>query len=393
MAIDFSYPEEIRMLHELVHKFVEEQLVPLEPAVLAREVSGQTSYLTTEERSAVDARARELGLFGLDAPESVGGGDLPFSALVGVNEELGRTPVFYLFPPDTPNLTVLLRFGTDLQKSKYLPGLMSGDLTAAIALSEPGAGSDPSGMKTRAKNVAGGWQLSGSKIWVSNAAVADFFITFAVTGKAANDKPEVTAFLVDKQASGMSIGRRIPMLSGWSTYEVHFDKCHVDDEMVLGEVGQGWATMQKRLDARRVEAAAWSIGAARRALEMMVKLAPQRETFGQPLADRQAVQLWIADAQTKIHASRLMCLNAAWKIDNDIEARTEVSLLKAYATEMAWTVIDHAMQLYGGMGMSKETPLYMLAENVRLARIYEGPTEIHLSRSARDILGGRYAIC
>jgi acyl-CoA dehydrogenase len=392
MAIDFSLPDEVRMLNDLVHRFVEDELVPLEAAVMAREAAGKTSYLTDAERARVDSRAKELGLFGLDAPETVGGSDLPVTALVGVNEELGRTPVFYLLPPDTPNLTVLLSHGTNKQKAKYLPGLMSGEITTAIALSEPGAGSDPSGMKTRAERVSGGWEITGRKIWISNASKADFMIAFGVTGHGANGRPEVTAFLVDKGVPGLSVERRIPMLSGWTTYEVAFDKCRVDEDMVLGEVGKGWAPMQKRLDARRVQVAAWSVGAARRALEMMVSHSPQRITFGLPLSERQAVQFWITEAQTAIHASQLMCLNAAWKIDSGLEARTEVSMLKAFATEMAWTVIDRAMQLYGGMGVSKETPLYLLAENVRLARVYEGPTEVHLWRSARDILKGRYDI-
>lgn len=390
MAIDFTYPDEVRMLHDLMRKFVADELVPLEPAIMAREANGQTSYLTEQERAKIDARAMELGLFGLDAPESIGGADLPVTALVGVNEELGRTPVFYLPPPDTPNLSVLLSHGSEKQKEKYLPGLMNGEMTTAIALSEPNAGSDPSDMKTRAVKVDGGWRVTGRKIWISNASKADFLIAFAVTGRNDTRRPEVTAFLVDASSPGLTVGRQIRMLAGWTTYEVTFDDCHVADDMVLGEVGRGWETMQKRLDARRVQAAAWSVGAARRALEMMVQHARDRVTFGQPLADRQVVQFWIAEAQINIHASRLMCLNAGWKIDNGQDARTEVSMLKSFATEMAWKVVDRAMQLHGGMGMSRETPLYLLAENVRLARVYEGPTEVHLWRSARDILSGHY---
>ncbi len=390
--MDFTIPDDVRMLHDLVRLFVQDELVPLEPSVIGREAAGQSSYLTQEEQARVDARARELGLLGLDAPEEIGGSDLPLSALVGVNEELGRTPVFYLLPPDTPNLTVLLQHGTDKQKDKYLPGLMSGALKTAIAVSEPDAGGDPSGMKTKAVKVDGGWHLTGRKIWISNASGADFMIAFAVTGRSDTGRPEVTAFFVDNGTEGLSVERRIPMLAGWSTYEVAFDDCFVTDDMVLGQVGKGWVPMQKRLDARRLQVAAWCIGAARRALEMMLDYAPQRVTFGQPLSDRQVVQVWIAEAQTAIHASRLMCQHAAWKLDVGTNASTEVSMVKAYASEIAQTIIDRAMQLHGGMGVSKETPLYLLAENVRLARVYEGPTEVLRWRVARDILKGRYSV-
>jgi len=389
--LDFSVPIEHQMLHDLVKKFVREDLLPLEKAICQREAAGATSYLTPEEQALIDARARELGLFGLDAPEEVGGADLPVSALVAVNEELGTTPVFYVLPPDTPNLTILLQDGTPRQRDKYLAKIMSGEFKMAIAISEPGAGGDPSGMKTRAVKSEGGWVITGNKIWISAASTADFIIAFAVTGKRDDNRSEVTAFFVDKDQPGMTIGPAVPMLGGWTTYPVNFDECYIADDMVLGEVGNGWAPMQKRLESRRVEVSAWAVGAARRAVETMLEYAPQRVTFGQPLADRQVVQFWIAEAQTSIHAARLMCLNAAWKIDNGIPAKTEVSMLKAFATEMAWKTVDRAMQLHGGMGVSKEMPLYLLAEQLRTARIYEGPTEVHLWRTARDMFKGNYS--
>ena len=378
------------MLQELVEKFVADELVPLEKVVAARESSTGSGYLTSEERQRVDTRARELGLFGLDAPESVGGADLPNLALVGVNEEIGTTAVYYELPPNSANLRILLEEGTEAQQQKYVPPLVNGEWSTAIMVSEPGAGGDPSGMKTSAKRNGDGWTINGRKIWISNAADADLCFLFAVTGTRDTGKPEVTAFLLDRDTPGISIERDVPMLAGWKTHEVVISDCQVGRDAVLGDVGQGWRPLQKRLESRRLEIAAWSIGAARRALEMIIDLAPNRVTFGQPLADRQAIQWWVTEARTSIHACRLMCQHAAWGLDNGLDVSNEVSLLKAHSTEMACTTIDRAMQVFGAAGVSKDTPLYLLSQQARMARIYEGPTEIHLSRVGRNILSGKF---
>ena len=181
----------------------------------------------------------------------------------------------------------------------------------------------------------------------------------------------------------------IPMLGGVFTAEVTFDDCRIPAGQLLGVEGQGFAPMQERLGARRVQMAAWCVGRAQRALDMMVEYAPQRKTFGAYLSDRQAIQWWIADAATRIHAARLMTYEAAWRLDRGMDARTQLSIIKAYATEMAWEVIDHAMQTFGAMGMTKELPLQQMANESRLMRIYEGPTEVHKWVVARNTLGRR----
>jgi acyl-CoA dehydrogenase len=385
--MDFSLPEEHLMLQDLVQKFVADELLPIESKIIAREVSGEGVHLTSEERSHIDARAKSLGLFGLDAPKEMGGFDLPQTALVGVNEELGYSAVSYMLPPDSPNLHMLLDVGTDAQKQKYMMPYLKGELQSAIAISEPGAGSDPAGMKTRAVRDGDGWVLNGRKIWISGADDADFFIAVAVTDPEKRARGGITAFIIDKDTPGLSVGRKIPMLAGHATFELAFEDCHVSHSSVLGEVGQGFAPMQGRLNSRRMEMAGWCLGVTRRALDMMVEYAPQRETFGSPLSERQSVQWWIADIQTRLHACRLMTQHAAWKIDQRQDARTEASMVKVYSTEMAYEAVDHAMQLYGGMGMSKETPLYLLSEQARLMRIFEGPSEVHRWLIARDRLG------
>ena len=387
--MDFELSSEDAMLKDLVHRFVATELMPLEARVLAREASGQDLGLTLAERERVDKVSRDLGLWGLDAPKDVGGTDLPAVALVGVNEELGRTVTPYTLPPDSPNLRMLMATVTERQREAYLAPYVRGETVSAIGISEPGAGSDPSAMTTRAELQGEDWVLNGRKIWTSRAADADFTIVMAVTDKAANARAGITAFLVDKDTPGFNVLRRIPMIGGHVTYEVILENCRVPAWKLLGKRGAGFAPMQLRLGTRRIQMAAWSIGMAQRALDMMVDYAPQRVTFGQPLSERQAIQWWIADAATRIHAARLMTYHCAWQLDRGAEVRTEISMIKAFATEMAWQVVDHAMQTYGAMGMTKELPLQLMASRLRTMRIYDGPTEVHNWVVARNLLGSR----
>ncbi len=386
--MNFELAEEFRMLQDLVAGFVGDHLLPLEPAVLEREAAGEGFHVTAEERAALDAASRELGLWGLDAPQSMGGMDLPAVALVGVNEEIGKSIVPYVLPPDSPNLRMLDATVNAEQRERYLEPYLRGETVSAIAISEPGAGSDPAAMKTRAARDGDEWVLDGRKIWISKADVADHFITMAVTDKDKGARGGISAFLVDRDTPGLAVTRRIPMIGGNATYELELSDCRLPGSALLGEEGQGFAPMQLRLSTRRLEMATWCIGIARRALDMLVEYAPQRETFGSALADKQTIQNWIAEGETDIHAARLMAWHTAWKLDNGESVRREISMLKAHATEMAWRVVDRAMQGFGAMGMTKEMPLQQLANEVRLMRIYDGPTEIHKWVVARDVLRG-----
>ncbi len=242
---------------------------------------------------------------------------------------------------------------------------------------------------TRAVRDGDDWVINGRKIWVSRMGHADFTILMAVTDKAKGARGGISAFLLDKGTPGFNVLRRIPMLGGAYTYELTFEDCRIPASKLLGREGYGFAPMQQRLSTRRVQIAAWCTGMAQRALDMMIEYAPQRVTFGLPLSERQAVQWWITDAATKIHACRLMTYDAAWKIDRGEEPRNEVAMIKVYSTEMAWEIIDHAMQTFGGMGMTKELPLQMMANRVRLMRVYEGPTEVHKMVIARRLIGKR----
>jgi acyl-CoA dehydrogenase len=387
--MDFELSEEHRMLKDLVARFVKDELMPLEAGVLTREAEGKGLGLGGAEHQRLDAISKKLGLWGLDAPEDVGGADLPHLAMVGVEEEMGRTVTPYTLPPDSPNLRMLMATVNERQREAYLAPYVRGETVSAIGISEPGAGADPSAMTTRAVRDGDDWVINGRKIWTSRAADADFTILMAVTDSEKGARGGISAFLIDKGTPGFNVLRRIPMIGGATTYEVALEDCRVEDWKLLGKEGSGFAPMQIRLGTRRVQMASWSVGMAQRALDMICEFAPQRVTFGQPLSDRQAIQWWVADAAAKIHAARLMTYDCAWKLDQGRDARVEISMIKAFATEMAWEVVDHAMQTFGAMGMTKELPLQLMAAKLRTMRIYDGPTEVHKWVVARNLLGTR----
>src|SRR5450432_4491088 len=387
--MDFELAEDHRMLKDLAARFVDDELMPLEAAVLAREAEGKGLGLGPSEHARLDEVSKKLGLWGLDAPQDVGGADLPQVALIGVNEHLGRTVTPYTLPPDSPNLRMLMATVTDRQREAYLAPYVRGETISAIGISEPGAGADPAGMTTKAVRDGDDWVINGRKIWISRAAEADFTILMALTDTEKRARGGISAFLVDKGTPGFNVLRRIPMIGGAYTYEIALEDCRVEGWKLLGTEGAGFAPMQIRLGTRRLEMAAWSIGMAQRALDMICAFAPTRVTFGAPLSERQAIQWWVADAATKIHAARLVAYDAAKKVDQGRYARMEVSMAKVFATEMAWEIVDHAMQTFGAMGMAKEMPLQLMASKLRTMRIYDGPTEVHKWVVARNLLGSK----
>lgn len=381
-----EFAEEHRMVIDLVEKFVADELMPLEKAVMAREAAGGPVALTPEEEGPLLAKCRELGLWAMDAPEEVGGAALPTTVMLAIQERLKSTVTPFIFPPDSPNLHMLMAVATPEQKQKYMLPYAQGEMKSCIAISEPGAGGDPAHMKTRAVREGDAWVINGRKIWVSNVPKCDFIILMAATDPSKGARGGITAFLLDKGTPGFTIEREIPMLAGARTYELVFDDVRLKDSQVLGTVGQGFAPMQKRLTVRRLEMGAMCVGMASRALRMMCEHVQQRETFGTKLSERQAIQWWIADAATKIHATRLMVMDAAEKQDRGEDVRTVASMIKVFSTEMAQEILDQAMQSFGAMGMTRELPLAIMSQRIRLSRIYEGPTEVHRMVIARRTL-------
>jgi alkylation response protein AidB-like acyl-CoA dehydrogenase len=378
--------EDTRLIKDTVAKFVDRELIPIELDVLKSRRHADGSGLTAAQEERLRKVSKELGLWGLDAPVELGGQDLPAVTVAAVKEEMGRSCVNFTLPPDSPNLRMLQAVGTEAQKQKYLKPYIEGRMTSAIAISEPGAGGDPAGLKTRAVLENGEWVINGRKIWISNAKHADFIIVMARVGDEQR-RGGITAFIVDKGTPGFIIEREIPMVGGARTYEVVFDNCRIREDSVLGAIVHGYAPMQLRLLTRRLEMGSTALGIARRALDMLCEHAKQRETFGVRLADRQAIQWWVADTSVRIHACRLMVHDAAEKLDRGEDVRHEASMIKVFATEMAYEACDQAMQTLGALGLTTELPLNALWQRARLMRMYEGPSEVHRQSIARRVLG------
>ena len=386
--MDFTLQEEHRMLQDTVRRFVRQELLSLESLVLQRDTQGMTGedLLPPEVDEKLLEKAKAAGLWGLDVPEEFGGLNLDAFSKCLANEELHKTITPFTFPPDAPNLHMLMQTCTPEQRERYLIPYARGEKRSAIAISEPSAGSDPAGMQTTAVKKGDQWIINGRKIWISRAHIADFIIVMALTDKEKRARGGITAFLVDKGTPGLVLQRQIPVIGGHAPWEIVFEDMTVPDSHVLGQIGQGFAPMQLRLTVRRLEIGSWCVGFAQRCLDMMVEYAKQRVTFGQRLADRQAVQWFIADAATDIYAARLMTYHGAWKFDQGEDVRQEASMLKVFATEMATRIADRAMQVHGGMGMSKDLPLEFIYRRLRPMRIFEGPSEVHRWVIARSLL-------
>jgi (R)-benzylsuccinyl-CoA dehydrogenase len=388
--MDFELPEEVRQVRETVRRFVREELVPLERLVIQREAERGLSdapILPPDVAASLDAKAQALGLWGIDVPADFGGQALGALVKCVVFEELRYSIVPFVLRPDSPNLHFLQQCARGAQIERYLLPYARGEKKSCLALTESGAGSDAGAITMRAIRGKSGWTLRGSKIFISNARSADFIITLAVAEDEDGTKRGITAFLVDRDTPGVSIPASFPMIGEYHPYEVHYDDAVVGDDQVLGDVGKAFAPLQRRLSIRRAEIGARCVGLAQRCLDMMIEQANIRSTFGAPLAERQSVQWWIADSWQEIEAVRLLTYRLACRIDDGAtDIRREASMVKVMATEMIARVVDRAIQLFGGMGVSKEMPLEYIYRLVRVYRIVEGPSEVHRWIIARDLL-------
>jgi len=375
--MDFSPTEQQELIRSSVRAFAEKELLP---HYKHWDRSGE--WLTQDYMKKIV----DMGLLRLRLPEKFGGQGYSFVDCGIVCEEIGRADhqIRYIISNAIHLGEMAHAMHPDLQH-EWIPRISHGEMMS-LAFTEARGAADAGNIVTKAVRDGDHWVLNGRKIWISRAAKADFTIVMAATDREKGARGGISAFIVDKGTPGFNVLRRIPMLGGHFTYEIALEDLRLPHTAMLGEEGKGFAPMQERLSIRRVQMAAWCTGRAQRALDMMVEYAPQRATFGQRLADRQAIQWWIADALTRLHACRLMVHEAAARVDRGDEARTQVSMVKVFATEMAWEVIDNVMQAFGAMGMTKELPLQQMANEARLMRIYEGPTEVHRWLVARNHL-------
>jgi acyl-CoA dehydrogenase len=378
---------EVEELRGRYRAFMEEHVYPNERGLQADDL---------ELIRSLQARAREQGLWAPHVPPEAGGTGQGFLAYAFLNEEIGRSSyaqlVFGCQAPDAGNAEILHLFGTEEQKERWLAPLVAGEIRSFFSMTEPEVpGSDPTTLRTLAVRDGDDWVIDGHKWFSSGADGAAFGVVMAVTDPEAEPHRRASQIIVPATTRGVEVVRPIPVLGhagrGWSTHcEVWYRGVRVPVENTLGEPGDGFRIAQKRLGPGRIHHVMRWLGQMQRAFELLCTYALEREAFGSRLADKQTVQNWIADSAAEIHASRLMTLDAAKKIDEGDEARVEVSVIKFYAAQVLHDVIDRAIQVHGARGLTDETPLAEMYANARAARIYDGPDEVHRMVVSRRIL-------
>lgn len=380
--MEFGLTDEQRAIRDTVRDFVRKELTPREPEVLARDRRGEPG-LTRDELTALQAKARTFGFWGLSTPEEYGGMDLDAVTQALIHTELGRSYTPFTFGGEADNI---LYEANDAQRAEYLLPTIEGDRISCFAITEPGAGSDAANIRLSARADGDHWLLSGEKTFITNGNDADFAIVIALTDPAAGARGGSTAFLVDRSMGWTS--SPIVTMGPAEPASLFFDQVRVPSSHILGEVGQGWRLAMRWIGRGRYLIPARAVGIAERALAMAVEYANTRETFGAPIAANQAIQWMIADSELELEAARLLVLRAAWLVDSGADARHASSMAKLSGATMANRVIDRVMQVHGGMGYTRELPIERWYREVRLFRIFEGTDEMQRLILARDLLRG-----
>jgi len=375
---------------EQVRAIMHDRVLPNEPA-LDREDDAADALVAE-----LQAEVKAAGLWAPHVPPEVGGTGTGFLDYAYLNEQIGRTVwgqlVFGCQAPDAGNAEILHLFGTDEQKERWLLPLVAGDIRSFFSMTEPEApGSDPTTLRTRAVRDGDEYVIDGHKWFSSGAEGAAFGIVMAVTDPGADPHLRASQIVVPADRPGVDVVRAIPTMGhrgrNWSTHcEVRYTNVRVPATNLLGEEGAGFRIAQKRLGPGRIHHVMRWLGQMQRAFELMCAYSLEREAFGEPLAQKQTVQNWIADSYAEIQACRLTTLDAAHKIDAGNEARVEISAIKFYAARVLQDVIDRAIQVHGARGLTDETPLAHMAMMARAGRIYDGPDEVHRQVVARRIL-------
>lgn len=407
--MDFTIDSDTVAMAEAVLRFVEREVLPLQQRhdhLLGSErtlfdASGRYVPEVLALRQQVRKRSAELGFYTLFGDEKLGGGGQGAQVMAHVQEVLNHrvgpaqalVQTVVLPSPFTNGLSPVLRHLAPEVFAGYRDGIASGDKTLCFALSEPDAGSDAFGMKTRAVRDGDEWVLTGTKQWITNSPYADYAMVFALTDPeaAARHKGGVTGFFVDTRAPGFSVPRIINTMGhlGGDTGVIVLDGVRVRDDHRLGEVGRGLAVAMDGVNAGRMGMAASCLGLALWALDQAVEYAKVRKTFGVPIAEHQAIQLMLADSAMDIYAAKTMIQNCAWRIDNGQSATAQVSMVKAFSTEMLGRVMDRSIQIHGGMGLTNELRLEEGYRFARVMRIPDGTGEIQRRTIARQLLTGQ----
>jgi acyl-CoA dehydrogenase len=374
----FGLDETQKMMIDTIRRFIAEELQPLEEEV---ESTGSLAPATAKR---IFVKSRSLGLYALNISQALGGGGLSTVDRMLCEEQFGHTTDI-LIRRAFGNVYEALLACQGAQIERWLTPCVRGERTASIAITEAGAGSDAQGIATRAERQPdGSWLLSGSKHFISDAEFSDFFIVSAKTA----DK-EISLFLVDKGTPGFAVGKDQKMmgLRGTSHNELWFDNVKLESIALLGERGNGFKMAMQVLGVVRLaQVGARAVGKAAHVLALMADYAAQRKQFGKPIADFQLVQQMLADSVIEVNAARWMVLHAAWKIDQGLEARDDIAMVKVQAAETLGRVVDRAVQVFGGMGYCKDLPIERYYRDARIARIYDGTSEIHRTVIARSLV-------
>ena len=375
--MNFALSDEQRMLIDTVRRFIADELRPLEGEV---EESGALRF---ETALAVHEKAKGLGLYAMNMPAELGGGGLSTLDRILCEEQFGHTTDI-LIRRAFGNVYEPLLECTGEQVDRWLKPAVSGKRTCAIAITEPGAGSDAQGIRTRAVRSDGGWVLNGTKHFISDGEWSDFFLVSAKTG----DK-EISMFMVDKGLPGFTIGKDQKMMGvrGTPHVELFFDNVSLEPVALLGAEGQGFKLAMGALNVVRLaQVGARAVGKASHVLELMTGYASERRQFGQRIGDFQMIQQMLADSVIEINAARWMVLHAAWMIDEGLDARDWIAMVKVHAAETLGRVVDRGVQLFGGMGFCKELPIERYYRDARIYRIFDGTSEIHRTVIAKSVL-------
>ncbi len=381
MHFGLSFEQE--MIVDTVRSFVENEIYPHEAEV---ERSGEVPLELGHE---IRDKCLEAGYFAANISEEFGGGGLNNLDFTLLERELGRASnglaVFFGRPSG------ILQACNAEQQEEYLFPAVKGLKFDALAMTEPGAGSDVRGMQCSAKQDGSDWVVNGSKHFISHANIADFVIVFIATGEEETPrgkKKKITCFLVDRGTPGFEIRPGYNSVShrGYKNCILNFDNCRLPESQILGELHGGFDVMNDWLYATRLTVAATSVGRARRAFEYALPYCAERKQFGQQIGKFQGVSFKLADMITEIDAADMLTLSAAWKLDEGIKCNREIASAKLYATEMLARVTDEAIQIFGGMGLMDELPLERFWRDARVERIWDGTSEIQRHIISRDLL-------
>jgi len=379
----YGLTEEHQMIADTVRTFVEKEIYPHE------ELVERTGEVPAEIAQQIKQKTIDLGFYACNFPESVGCAGLSHVEFALVERELGRGSMALNHFFGRPQNILMACEGEQIER--YLMPAVRGERMDALAMTEPGAGSDVRGMKCSAVRDGGDWIVNGTKHFISGAEHADFVIVFIATGEdqtPKGPKKRITAFLVDRGTQGFTIrdGYKSVSHRGYKNMILEFDDCRLPDAQVLGEVDSGFDVMNTWLYATRITVATMSVGRARRVFDYALSYAAEREQFGQKIGKFQGVSFQLADMVTEIDAADLLTLAAADRLDKGLPANREIASAKLYASEMLARVTDKAIQIHGGMGLMDDYPLERFWRDARVERIWDGTSEIQRHIISREML-------